>query len=193
MTLRFALAVGALFFSQPLSAQTAETPAAGEVKVALDTSAGRIVVALDPVHAPVTTANFLKYVDGGRLNGEGFYRAMKYGDGGLIQAGVTSSSTKLFPPIKHEPVSQTGLKHMAGTVSMANLGPGTARSDFFILTTDVPSFDDTFASFGKVVEGMDVVKIILASPVSATKGNGVMRGQMLEPVGKITMASRLAN
>src|SRR5689334_20644913 len=147
MTLRFALALTALFLTQPAAAQKAETPPpAGEVKVALDTSAGRIVLALDPVHAPVTTANFLKYVDGGRLNGESFYRAMKFGDGGLIQAGITSDARKLLPPIKHEPVSETGIKHVAGTVAMANLGPGTARADFFILTTDAPSFDATFAA-----------------------------------------------
>ena len=193
MTLRFALALTALFLSQPLAAQPAETLAPSEVKVALDTSAGRIVLALDPVHAPVTTANFLKYVDGGRLNGESFYRAMKFGDGGLIQAGITSNARKLLPPIKHEPVSETGIKHVAGTVAMANLGPGTARADFFILTSDAPSFDATFSAFGKVVEGMDVAKTILAAPVSATKGDGVMRGQMLDPVVKITKASRLAN
>jgi peptidyl-prolyl cis-trans isomerase A (cyclophilin A) len=191
MTLRFALAITALFLTQRATAQTAETSAASEVKVALDTSAGRIVLALDPIHAPVTTANFLKYVDGGRLDGESFYRAMKFGDGGLIQAGVTSNARKLLPPIKHEPVSETGIKHVAGTVAMANLGPGTARADFFILTADARSFDDTFAAFGKVIEGMDVAKSILASPVSATKGNGVMRGQMLDPVIKITKASRL--
>jgi len=193
MTLRFALALTALFLSQPLAAQPAETLAPSEVKVALDTSAGRIVLALDPVHAPVTTANFLKYVDGGRFNGESFYRAMKFGDGGLIQAGITSNARKLLPPIKHEPVSETGIKHVAGTVAMANLGPGTARADFFILTSDAPSFDATFSAFGKVVEGMDVAKTILAAPVSATKGDGVMRGQMLDPVVKITKASRLAN
>jgi peptidyl-prolyl cis-trans isomerase A (cyclophilin A) len=198
MTLRFArlallAPLAALFLTHPVAAQKAETPPAGEVKVALDTSAGRIVLALDPVHAPVTTANFLKYVDGGRFNGESFYRAMKFGDGGLIQAGVTSNARKLLPPIKHEPVSETGIKHVAGTVAMANLGPGTARADFFILTSDAPSFNDTFAAFGKVVEGMDVAKSILASPVSATKGEGIMRGQMLDPVVKITKASRLAN
>ena len=198
MTLRFArlalvAPLTALFLNQPLAAQTTTAPAPSEVKVALDTSAGRIVLALDPVHAPVTTANFLKYVDGGRLNGESFYRAMKFGDGGLIQAGITSNARKLLPPIKHEPVSETGIKHVAGTVAMANLGPGTARADFFILTTDAPSFDNTFATFGKVVEGMDVAKTILASPVSATKGEGIMRGQMLDPVVKITKASRLAN
>ena len=86
---------------------------------------------------------------------------------------------------------RVGIKHVAGTVAMANLGPGTARADFFILTTDAPSFDATFAAFGKVVEGMDVAKTILAAPVSATKGEGIMRGQMLDPVVKITKAARL--
>ena len=193
MTLRFALAITALFLTQSATAQTAPAPAGSEVKVALDTSAGRIVVALDRVHAPVTTANFLKYVDGGRFNGESFYRAMKFGDGGLIQAGITSNARKLLPPIKHEPVSETGIQHVAGTIAMANLGPGTARADFFILTSDAPSFDNTFAAFGKVVEGRDVAKIILAAPVSVTKGEGIMRGQMLDPAVKITKASRLEN
>jgi peptidyl-prolyl cis-trans isomerase A (cyclophilin A) len=194
MLVRFALALSA-FTAAPLAAQaTAPAAPAGDmVKVALDTSAGRIVLALDRAHAPVTTANFLKYVDTGRLNGESFYRAMKYGDGGLIQGGVTSNSKKLLPPIKHEPVSETGIRHVAGTVSMANLGPGTARSDFFILTSDAPSFDASFAAFGKVVEGMDVVKAILASPVSPTKGAGPMKGQMLDPVVKISRASRVAD
>jgi peptidyl-prolyl cis-trans isomerase A (cyclophilin A) len=194
MLLRFALALSA-FLAAPVAAQTSTPATAGEdvVKVALDTSAGRIVLALDKAHAPVTTANFLKYVERGRLNGESFYRAMNFGDGGLIQGGVTSNAEKLLPPIEHEPVSETGLKHVAGTVSMANLGPGTARSDFFILTGDAPAFDATFAAFGKVVEGMEVVKAILASPVSPTKGAGSMKGQMLDPVIRITKASRVGD
>ncbi len=74
---------------------------------------------------------------------------------------------------------------------MAAFSPGTAKADFFILTSDIPSFDASFAAFGHVVEGMDVVKTILASPTSPTKGEGVMKGQMLDPVVKITKASRL--
>jgi peptidyl-prolyl cis-trans isomerase A (cyclophilin A) len=160
------------------------------VKVALDTEKGRIVLALDRGRAPVTTANFLKYVESGKLNGESFYRAMPYGAGGLIQGGVTSDARKLLPPIAHESPATTGIKHVAGTISMASLAPGTARSDFFILTIDVPAFDDNFAAFGRVVEGMDVVKAILASPVSPTKGEGSMKGQMLEPAVKIRTAKR---
>ena len=88
-------------------------------------------------------------------------------------------------------MSQTGIKHVAGTVSMAAFSPGTAKADFFILTSDIPSFDVSFAAFGHVVEGMEVVNAIQASPTSPTKGEGVMKGQMLDPVVKITRASRV--
>ena len=173
------------------SADPAPAPTSELVPVAIQTSLGRIVVALDRGRAPLTTANFLAYIDSGKLNGESFYRAMPYGSGGLIQGGITSDSRKLREPVAHEPASKTGILHKAGTISMANFGPGTARSDFFILTTDVPSFDGSFAAFGQVVEGMDVVQAILAAPVSATKGEGPMKGQMLEPVVKIVTAERL--
>ena len=188
-----ALSAPAFAQPQPGASAAAPAPQADLVPVAIETGMGRIVIAVDRARAPVTAANFLRYVDQRRFDGESFYRAMKSAGGGLIQGGVRSDTRKLFPPIAHEPTSKTGIKHVAGTVAMANLGPGTARADFFILTSDAPSFNDTFAAFGKVVEGMDVAKSILASPVSATKGEGIMRGQMLDPVVKITKASRLAN
>lgn len=194
MLIRFAFALS-LLSATPALAQATVAPAPAEdvVKVALDTSAGRIILALDRGHAPITTANFLKYVDAGRFNGESFYRAMRFGEnGGLIQAGITSDARKLYPAIEHEPVSKTGIKHVAGTVSMAAFSPGTAKADFFILTSDAPSFDASFAAFGHVIEGMDVVKAIQAAPTSPTKGEGVMKGQMLDPVVKITKASRIS-
>jgi len=193
MITRFALLLSA-FAASPLLAQAPMgilAPKEELVRVALDTGAGRIVLALDRRRAPVTTANFLSYVDSGKLNGESFYRAMPLTAGGLIQGGITSDARKLRPPIAHEPPSKTGLHHEAGSISMASVAPGQARSDFFILTTDVPSFDASFAPFGKVVEGMDVVKAILAAPVSPTKGEGAMKGQMLEPVVKIVKAERV--
>jgi peptidyl-prolyl cis-trans isomerase A (cyclophilin A) len=196
MIYRFALALS-LLAAAPLAVQTvsaAPVSTDGLVKVALDTSAGRIVLALDKAHAPITTANFLKYVDSGRFNGESFYRSMKFtGGGGIIQGGITTDARKLYPAIDHEPVSKTGIRHVAGTVSMAAFSPGTAKADFFILTSDVLSFDASFAAFGHVVEGMDVVKAIQASPTSPTKGEGVMRGQMLDPVVKITKATRVTD
>lgn len=174
----------------------ASTPQAELVPVAIETSAGRIVVALDKTHAPITTANFLHYVDTHHFDGENFYRAMHVGKGGLIQGGVTTDARKLYPPIKHEPTLQTGLHNVAGAISMANAGAGTARADFFILASDIPSLDakgddSGFAVFGHVIEGMDVVNRILASPVSPTKGEGAMKGQMLEPLVKIVRADRL--
>lgn len=190
MTIRIILAAFAITMSSTAILHAAPqatpplmmaTPQDDLVRVALDTSAGRIVIALDAKRAPVTSANFLKYVTSGKFDGETFYRAMPYGQGGLIQGGIRSDGRKLTPAIAHEASATTGIKHVAGTISMANAGPGTARSDFFILTTDVPAFDASFAAFGRVVEGMDVVKKILAAPVSVTKGEGAMKGQMLEP------------
>jgi peptidyl-prolyl cis-trans isomerase A (cyclophilin A) len=188
MSIRFLAAALLAAASAPAFAQAAPNPSTPteEVPVAIDTSAGRIVVALDKTHAPITTANFLHYVDTHRFDGETFYRAMHVGDGGLIQGGIRSSALKLYPPIKHEPTSETGLHNTAGAISMANAGAGTARADFFILASDLPSLDATasdpgFAAFGHVVQGMDVVKTILASPVSPTKGEGAMKGQMLDP------------
>ena len=196
MLTRIALLLS-LLFAIPIAAQPA--PAGQLVKVALDTELGRIVLELDRERAPVTTANFLRYVDGKGLDGQSFYRAMKVGDGGLIQGGVRTDARKLLPPIAHEPTSQTGLKNVAGAIVMANAGPGTARSDFFILADDQPAFDaghpqgdaHGFAVFGRVVEGMDVVRKILNAPVSATKGEGVMKGQILEPEVKIVKAGQL--
>ena len=169
------------------------------VPVTIETSLGRIVVALDRGHAPVTTANFLHYVDTHRLDGESFYRAMHSGTSNLIQGGVRSDARKLYAPVAHEPTSKTGLHNVAGAISMANAGPGTARSDFFILLSDVPAFDagdpqsdaTGFAAFGHVIEGMDVVKKIFDAPVSATKGEGAMKGQMLDPPVKILKAARV--
>jgi peptidyl-prolyl cis-trans isomerase A (cyclophilin A) len=144
----------------------------------------------------LSIANFLAYVDGKKFNGESFYRAMPYGDGGLIQGGITTDARKLGKPVAHEPTSKTGLSNVAGALVMAREAPGTAKADFFILTTDIKAFDASptdpgFAVFGRVVEGMDVVKAIFAAPRSATKGTGVMKGQMLEPAVKIVRATRL--
>ena len=208
MNHRFLAAALFAALAAPAFAQTAAptAPAGNDdlVPVAIDTSLGRIVVALDRGHAPVSTANFLHYADTHRYDGQYFYRSMhiddgKGGDGGLIQGGVTTDVRKLFPPIAHEPTTQTGLHNVAGAISFANAGAGTARSDFFILLSDMPGLDANgpggdatgFAAFGSVTEGMDVVRKIWAAPVSATKGEGAMKGQMLEPKVQIIKVSRV--
>jgi peptidyl-prolyl cis-trans isomerase A (cyclophilin A) len=190
MLTRFAIALAAL--SATVSAQ-APAPRAGLVPVSIETNLGRIVVALDAAHAPLTTANFLAYVDSRKFDGESFYRAMPYGDGGLIQGGIRSDARKLNPPVAFESSDRTGIHNRAGVIAMAAPAPGKAQADFFIETTDIAAFDgpNGFAAFGHVVEGMDVVKAILAAPVSPTKGEGPMKGQMLDPTVKIIKAERV--
>lgn len=165
------------------------------VRVTLDTSAGPVVVEVDATRAPVTAANFLRYVDAGRLDGTEFYRSMRTGDGvGLIQAGVRDPGL-LFPPIAHEPTSQTGLSHVDGALSMARFAPGTAAADFTIMVGPQLYLDAGpgsggdqlgYAVFGRVV----IVRAILAAPTSPTEGEGVMRGQMLSPRIRIISARR---
>jgi peptidyl-prolyl cis-trans isomerase A (cyclophilin A) len=202
---RFFAAALLAVLAAPVIAQTtapataATAPREDLVPVAIDTSLGRIVVALDRGRAPITTANFLRYIDAHRFDGQNFYRSMHVGEGGLIQGGITTDARKLYPPVAHEPTTQTGLHNVAGAISMANAGPATARADFFILLSDMPGLDangpggdaNGFAAFGHVTEGMDVVKNIWSSPTSPTKGEGAMKGQMLEPQIRIVKAARL--
>jgi peptidyl-prolyl cis-trans isomerase A (cyclophilin A) len=198
MIARLAAALLALLLTAPAIAQG---PPPAPVKVAIETSAGRIVVQLEPGKAPVTTANFLRYVDAKRFDGIAFYRAMKLEWGaGLIQAGQRDPK-KLYPPIKHEPTTQTGLTHTEGTISMARFAPGTATADFTIMVGDMTGLDAKpaaagdnlgFAAFGKVIEGMDVVKAIWSAPTSPTLGEGPMKGQMLQPVVRVTSVRRVA-
>lgn len=196
--LLLALAFGLAAQSVPAFAQ--ETPPAPDaaVRVILETSAGTILLETDP-RAPVTAANFLRYVDDGRFDGTDFYRGMELGAGnGVVQGGTASAPDRILPPIVHEPTSQTGLRHVDGAVSMARFDPGTADGDFFIIVGNLPGFDagraapddPGFAVFGRVVAGMDVVRAILAAPKSPTEGEGFMRGQMLDPRVRIVSARR---
>lgn len=176
----------------------------GLVRVALTTTLGAIVLELDGAKAPVTTANFLRYVDQRRLDGTVFYRSMKLSFGGpgpqgLIQGGTQNDPRRILKPIAHEPTNVTGILHKAGAISMARWAPGTATCDFSILLSDMPALDANpggagdnagYAAFGHVVEGMDVVAKIHAAPISATKGEGVMRGQMIEVPVRILTARR---
>jgi peptidyl-prolyl cis-trans isomerase A (cyclophilin A) len=170
------------------------------VRVVLETSAGPIALELESERAPITSANFLRYVDQKRLDGTTFYRAMKIGSGfGLVQGGVKGDPRRSLPPIAHEPTTKTGLSHVDGAISMARYAPGSAAGDFFIMVGASPAMDANpaqagdnlgFAVFGRVVDGMDVVRRILASPTSPTEGEGVMRGQMLSPAVRIISARR---
>ena len=169
----------------------------------LTTALGDIDLELATDKAPISANNFLAYVDQKRLDGSTFYRAMKLVADpldGLIQGGLQGNPAKMLPPIAHEPTTKTGLSHKDGTISLARYAPGTATCDFFICIGDVTSLDadptqsgdnQGFAAFGHVVAGMDVVKKILTSPVSPTKGQDSMKGQMLDPEIAILTARRI--
>ncbi len=154
---------------------------AGEVRVRIETALGHIVVALDTAHAPVTTANFLRYVDAGLYEGGRFYRVTRpdtYTPSppdrpamAIIQGGIDPAKrSQGFPPIPLERTSVTGIKHVTGVMSMARgTSADTGTSEFFILLDDQPSldfggrrFDDAqgAAAFGHVVSGLDVVRRI---------------------------------
>lgn len=187
----------------PAAAQApAAAPAPAIVAVTLTTSEGPIVLELEKERAPVTTANFLRYVDQKRLDGAAFYRAARApnaADYGLVQFGTRNDPKRTLPPIAHEPTSKTGLSHKSGTISLARGAPGSGAGDFFILVGDTPSLDadpaqagdnQGFAAFGRVVQGMDVIKRILAAPTDPTKGEGVMKGQYLAAPVTIVSARR---
>ena len=172
------------------------------IRVVLTTGLGVIALDLAADKAPMTVANFLRYVDGKRFDGAAFYRAVHAGSGsasGLVQGGLRNDPAKVFPPIAHESTAMSGLRHVDGTLSMARYAPGSAQAEFFICVGDQlyldadpaqPGDNLGFAAFGRVAEGMDVARAILAAPTSPTEGEGVMKGQMLSPVVPIITARR---
>jgi peptidyl-prolyl cis-trans isomerase A (cyclophilin A) len=171
-------------------------------EVRITTSLGDITIEVDAGHAPVTAANFLKYVDGGFYTNGRFHRATREDNYTatppnrpimeIIQGGINPERRPQgFPPIPLERTSVTGLKHVVGTVSMARGTADSATSDFFILLNDQPSldfggrrFDDEqgAAAFGRVVSGLDVVRKIQQQPT---------KGQSLDPPITIIRAERL--
>jgi peptidyl-prolyl cis-trans isomerase A (cyclophilin A) len=170
----------------------------GMVRVVMQTERGDVTLALDPQRAPLTVANFLRYVDAGRFDGIEFYRAMKLdaeGNYGLVQGGAKADPKRLFEPIAHEAPAVTGLSHLDGAISMAREAPGTATADFFIIIGNLTSLDGKgedpgYAVFGRVVEGMDVVRGILDLPRDDEAGEGAMKGQMLAPPVRILTVRR---
>ncbi len=200
---RFAAALS-LTLAAPATAQVAPAPPRTDL-VVVETTLGDITLAIETERAPITAANFLRYVDEHRFDGTVFYRAMRLTWGpqpnGLIQGGTQYDPKRVLPPIAHEPTSQTGLSHVAGAISMARYAPGTATGDFSIMVSAQPSLDADpkgetddaragFAAFGRVVSGMDVVLKIFAAPTDPDKGEGWMKGQMLAAPVTIVHARR---
>ena len=184
--------------SLPLSSLPAKPPTratGGLVLVRLETSAGPIVVGLETRRAPITTANFLRYVDSKRFDDTSFYRAARAKNRsgfGLVQGGINRRMTRAFLPIAHEPTSQTGLSHVDGTLSMARNAPGTAMGEFFITVGPAAGLDARpgsvgYAAFGHVVSGMSAVRKILAAPTYPGGYSQTTKGQsIIKPIRIIT-------
>ena len=172
--------------------------------VVFETEKGAIEMEIDGVRAPITAANFLKYVDGGFFDGGVIDRAVRPDNTvrhdveiQVIQFQMNPARRRdRFPPIPMERTSVTGLKHVDGTLSMARSGPDTATASFSIVIGDQPEMNfggrrnpdgQGFAAFGRVIRGMDVVKAIQASP---TGQKGPFGPESLEPPIRILKAHR---
>jgi len=176
-----------------LAAQTSEA-----VQVRIVTELGDVIAEVYPQQAPVTAGNFLRYLDAGSFGGGSFFRTVRADNQpddsvriGVIQGGPPRGP-QAFPPIPLERTSLTGLHHLDGTLSMARSGPDTARGQFFICISDQPELDfggarnqdgQGFAAFGRVLEGMDIVRQIQA---------GAADGQRLNPTVEILRVERVA-
>ncbi|MDB5459167.1 MAG: peptidyl-prolyl cis-trans isomerase cyclophilin type [Caulobacteraceae bacterium] len=196
---RSLLGAAGLLAAHAIPAQAARA----KPRVAIRTARGVIVVELEARKAPITSANFLHYVQAGKFEGGEIYRASRTpGEPthGTIQ-GWPAPTTRRFPPIAHESTTLTGLIHDTGTISMGRYGAGTATADFFICASpepyldahpDQPGDNKGFAAFGQVVEGMDIVRTILALPTKGKAYLKEMRGQMLTTPVPIVGMKRLA-
>lgn len=147
--------------------------------VLIETTMGNIKVEIYQEKAPITSGNFLSYADDGLYDGTTFFRTVTMDNQPndevkieVIQGGQVSKE-KEYEPIKLERTTLTGLKHLDGVISMGRFKPDSAKSSFFFCIGDQPELDfggkrnpdgQGFAAFGKVIEGMDVVRAIQVEP-----------------------------
>jgi peptidyl-prolyl cis-trans isomerase A (cyclophilin A) len=145
-------------------------------RVVIKTELGDITVELYADKAPATVKNFLHYVDLSLYQNACFYRIVRMDNQPhdsikieVIQGGRWENENKGFAPVIHESTRTTGILHKDGVISMARSTPGSATSEFFICIGDQPELDfegkrnndrEGFAAFGKVINGMEVVKKI---------------------------------
>lgn len=170
MRMKWTITFVAIMLVSGLYAQPVER----KEKIIIKTELGDIHATIDLKRAPVTSSNFLRYIDAGLFDSSCFYRVVRTDNQPdnnvlieVIQGGRYEEEERGFPPIAHETTAMTGIRHRSGTISMARTGPGSATSEFFVCVSDQPELDyggrrnpdlQGFAAFGKVTKGMDVVK-----------------------------------
>ncbi len=176
-SLRLCILTGVLIAAVMLSAgctQQQDKPVKTDSKVSteawkyarLETSMGNITIALDPA-LPVTAGNFEMLVQKGYYNGVIFHRVM---NGFMIQGGDPTGTGRGGPGYVIKDEFSTNNRNDRGTVAMANAGPNTGGSQFFINLVNNNYLDTKHPVFGKVVEGMDVVDTIAKVQTSGTAG-----------------------
>lgn len=151
---------------EPFSTETVQELA--QYRAVLETSAGSITIAFHPEKAPEHVRNFLRLAHAGVYDGMAFHRVVK---GFAVQTGsldsrgpLTEKQQKFVRMLQPE---FNDIKHVKGIVSMARGDdPASASTSFFIVTSDAPSLDGKYTAFGRVVDGMDVLDAIEASPLN---------------------------
>ena len=203
--LKFLRVIIFTFFALSVSLSYAAPRETVTTNIAFKTSKGDIIIELYNQIAPITVDNFLRHLDGGYYDGSSFYRTVTHqNDNGspkieVIQGGL-GDIDKPFPAISHESTNITKLKHEDGTISMSRGEVNSATSDFFICIGSQQGLDfggernndgQGFAAFGKVIEGMDIVRDINGMPSNKKTDNEYVKGQMINNPVIIEKAVRL--
>tara|TARA_B100001769_G_scaffold204629_1_gene164191 strand:+ start:4580 stop:5200 length:621 start_codon:yes stop_codon:yes gene_type:complete len=203
--LKFLRVIIFTFFALSVSLSYAAPRETVTTNIAFKTSKGDIIIELYNQIAPITVDNFLRHLDGGHYDGSSFYRTVTHqNDNGspmieVIQGGL-GDIDKPFPAISHESTNITKLKHEDGTISMSRGEVNSATSDFFICIGSQQGLDfggernndgQGFAAFGKVIEGMDIVRDINGMPSNKKTDNEYVKGQMINNPIIIEKAVRL--
>ena len=135
-----------------------------------DTDRGPVRVELYPDKAPLTVANFVNLAKRGFYDGLNFHRVIK---DFMVQGGCPQGTGTGGPGYKFEDEANNGVRHERGVLSMANAGPNTNGSQFFITHVATPWLDGKHTVFGKVVDGMDVVdKVAQGDKIKSVKIEG---------------------
>ncbi len=141
-------------------------------QVTMVTSMGSIVLELDPAKAPISVTNFLKYTRDGFYAATLFHRVISTFviQGGGFSSGL-NAKTATYAPIALE--ASNGLANVRGSLAMARTSaPDSATSQFYINVVDNPGLNNSYAVFGKVVSGLDVVDAIKAVPTGTVSAGG---------------------
>ncbi len=179
--------------------------AAEQIRVALQTSIGQVMLSLDTLRAPLSAGAFLAAIDAGLYGGGTFSRVVRQdNDHGSPQISVVQGGARTeagLKPVAHESTRQTGLRHLNGTLSLPRDGVGTATGgEFFICIGDQPGLDfgggrnhdgQGFAAFGQVVTGMETMRQIWSMDASGPSTDTYTKGQMLRVPVPILRATRV--